>query len=839
MDMIFYSHVRKGSDHVIIPASSITLKQHLSTVGKAVRNEIKETLFSNEIDKETLSRIGFLVAISHDFGKYTRCFQDKLIKGIDSNKADHSLVSALFCFYLLNRFVDKNALDRNENYRYVPLIGFQMVKHHHGNLVDISRDVDIGHSRGILKSQVEDLRDHISLIEPEINGLLEDTVSFEPEDFFKLFDIEEDEERSIIENDLMRTEYHFNKPGQKKELKFYYFILHQYLFSLLIAGDKIAASGVRTLSRQNICFSLVEKFRTEEFNITGALNGSLKRKELNQRSLNEVRESIYRSVLSKLDDIDLDRDRVFTLTAPTGTGKTLTAFAAALKIREHFGNIKKLRIIYSLPFTGIIEQNYEVIEKILKKIPGFEGNESPFLLKHHYFTNTRYKVDNERIRVEDASMYLENWESEIIITTFIQFFYTLIGYKNRTLKKFNRFANSIIILDEIQNIPVKYWKLVNLTLKLISYYFNSFIILLTATKPLIFEERESIELLTDNEAYFRCPAVNRTKLIITDISTIDRLIMEIKAQQSEANSIMVILNTIRCTIEVFERIIADNDFSDFAIIYLSTNITPFERKKRIKKIKEITGNNGNLIIITTQLIEAGVDIDVDTIFRDLGPLDSIIQAAGRANRNGEKGISRVFIMQLKDERSKNRRLFSSYIYDRIAVDEVTKPLLNNDFEEKEYLKLINDYFRKMKELKSTSESLSLLKSIADFHYYDPTPDKRVPIANFKLIETLPNYVSLFVELNKCASNVWKRYEDLKNENDIFNRKAKFQGFKGDFYNYIISIPEKCVAVCKTVRVRDDLYYLSRDNIRDNELKIYDDEPYRGTGYRRELDQWFF
>ncbi|MBF0121547.1 MAG: CRISPR-associated helicase Cas3' [Desulfobacterales bacterium] len=821
----FYSHVRKDG-------SKTYLKSHLYSVAKAMKDKVLQTNLNINNIENHMEKIAYLIGISHDFGKYTIYFQDYILKGNESELSNHGVISSVFGFWLVKNYLEKNNVHEHNLLKYMSLIVFQLIKHHHGNLIDISKDVKIADKIDNLKKQIESIKQNESRINDHYKEFLHD---FDISEFYKMFDNSGDEDyKTIVEFELARLEYFYSFSEIDEQLRFFYFALNQYLYSLLVSNDKIDASKTEKIERRHIPSDIVEHYKKDIFGLTRDFSEAAKNKQIEYiTSLDELRESVYQNVLKKLEAVDLSKERIFTITSPTGSGKTLTAFAVALKIREKSLFKQKPRIIYALPFTSIIEQNHSIIEAILKKyIEDFKENESTYLLKHHYFVNTKYMEENKELPVENALILIENWESEIVVTTFIQLFYTLIGNTNKALKKFHNIANSIIILDEVQNIPLKYWKLVNIILKLMAKYFNTYTILLTATKPLIFREYESVELLENYKEFFACQKLNRTKLIQTEISSKEDLIKEI-ANHKTVKSILVILNTIATTIDIFNNIKEDNQFVDYKKIYLSTNITPFERKLRIQAIKSFIKRSIKVIVVTTQLIEAGVDIDMDVVFRDMAPIDSIIQSAGRANRNGNnhKGAG-VFITNLKDD----KRAQCLYIYDKIAIKEGTERIITTgkEFEETKYLKLINQYFEEMIKKKSQLDSQLISEAVQSFYFYDKKPDykQRVPVSSFKLIEEMPNYVSLFVAISKRASLVWNKFKELPN--DPIEKKNEFSKFKGEFYSFVINIPEKCIGACQ--RITDDLYFLSiESNLNES---AYGRKTNIGIGYNRDLNQWF-
>ena len=434
--MNFYSHVKKDKNGSIIKCSEILLKKHLQNVAANIKTEIEDTIFGENIYNNYLSEIGYLIGIGHDFGKYTSYFQKKLLEDINSEKANHQLIGALFIFYIVSNYINGKKLSGNVFFKYLPLISFQIVRHHHGNLMNISKDVGIKSNLNILIKQIEDIKGNHNIIQKELNEIA-NLFSINFNKFYSLFDkIDDEDYQTQIEYDIAKIENQYNISKIEEEIKNYYFIINQYLYSLLISNDKNEASQTRRLNRLSIENNIVDRYKHKKFGITDNYIKRVKSLKINDlENLNEIKEKIYQSVLSEFDKIDIKEKKIFTITAPTGTGKTLAAFATALKIR---GKCEfNPRIIYSLPFTSIIDQNYTVIEEVLEfnLKDKFEINKSRYLIKHHHLTDMTYKSDNENKSVEKSLMYIEDWDSEIIVTTFIQLFYTLLGFKNKTLKK--------------------------------------------------------------------------------------------------------------------------------------------------------------------------------------------------------------------------------------------------------------------------------------------------------------------------------------------------------------------------------------------------------------------
>lgn len=774
--MEFYSHLEPRR---------IPLKDHLNHVGDRSRKIIRAKSINN-LDKQILSDVACLIGVSHDFGKYTLFFQEKLAGQRRKNDplSNHGMISALFTFEVLEEYIKIKKKDKEFPYTFFPLFGYFIVKHHHGNLDNIKTDINPVElfDRGFkeLRQQIGDNKENREEITKQYQPLLGGYgISFE-----KIFDslakyaIEIRKSKDIVDpmKGLDGSFYSFEK-APKNILSY---LLIQLFYSALIDSDKKHAGNIREIERKTLSDDLVETYLNK-----------LEFKEANQSNINSIRNAIHDSVLKNITNPKNINQKIFTLTAPTGTGKTLTSFSAALKLRKHLKQHLKLenepRVIYSLPFTSIIDQNHKVFNKVMRQIKDFKLNESTYLLKHHHLSEVFYKTkDMEKEDDVDESLALiESWESEIIVTTFIQFFYTLIGNKNRSLKKFHNIANSIIILDEVQNIPVEYWRLTQEVLKAMAEYFNCRIILMTATKPLIFDEGEYVELVNNHKEYFKKDELNRVCLKINlEKKTIKDFCDSLRDWSKK--SYLFVFNTKNSSLEFHERV--KKKAKGFKVHYLSTNLIPIARRKRINRIRRQIKEGSKVIVVSTQLIEAGVDIDCDVVYRDLGPLDSIIQVAGRGNRNKKNKEADVHLLNLVNEKDKP---FTG-IYSQILLDIVWELFKGKtSIPESQFLDLINQYFEKAKQI--SHEEKKIIEAIYALYFNDKNPDldKKRPISKFELIKEKYYEIDVFVEVDEKAEKTWTEYQKIKNDVKLepYERKNKLRRIKKDFYDYVISVPK--------------------------------------------------
>jgi len=425
----------------------------------------------------------------------------------------------------------------------------------------------------------------------------------------------------------------------------------------------------------------------------------------------------------------------------------------------------------------------------------------------------KFKIEESEYEVDKSLLLLEGWNAEIIVTTFWQLFNTLFSNRNKQLRKFNKLANSIIILDEVQAVPHQYWPLIHDSLKLLAEKFNSYIVFMTATQPLIFDEAkgEIKEIAQRKDEYFR--GLNRIELVprIEKAMALDefKALLERDLNEKSDKDFLIVLNTIGSAQEIY-RFIQALPLEDTKTVFLSTNIIPKVRLERIDEIRKSSKDapRRRKVIVSTQLIEAGVDIDADIVYRDFAPLDCINQVAGRCNRNSskdEKGTISIFI--LKDERKE----FYKYIYDPFLISKTLDILpKKGSIKESEFLELNNRYFRAVKRGMGDADSKEIMECIAALAFKDLS-------AKFKLIEDDYPRVDVFIELDERSEEIWSQFRDLQKEKNHLERTKKYLKIKKDFSEYVISAPDKYAHNL----IMEDLGmgYISRDELPN----YYDDE----------------
>ncbi|MBL8888663.1 MAG: CRISPR-associated helicase Cas3' [Planctomycetaceae bacterium] len=345
-----------------------------------------------------------------------------------------------------------------------------------------------------------------------------------------------------------------------------------------------------------------------------------------QEVVRESRRQVLEACLSAAEQ----PSGTFSLTVPTGGGKTLASMAFALKhALSQSRNLR--RIIYVAPYLTILEQNEAAIRAALNI-----SKMSNEMFVHHSLADLPGTTDDQTTDPGAFSRRAENWEAPIIITTSVQFFESLFSNKPGRCRKLHNIARSVVILDECQTLPPGLVAASCGILRQICEHWGSTILLCTATQPAF--SHESIPVADRLAAHEIIPAETKlfSKLKRVEIHwpkdsqqawTWDQLVAEMRRSKAA----LCIVNSRRAAREIFELLAAD---SSDAAFHLSTSMCPAHRKRVLQTVLRRLQKKLRCYLVSTQLIEAGVDVDFPVVYRELAPLESIIQAAGRCNREG-------------------------------------------------------------------------------------------------------------------------------------------------------------------------------------------------------------
>ncbi|NCC43872.1 MAG: CRISPR-associated helicase Cas3' [Clostridia bacterium] len=372
-------------------------------------------------------------------------------------------------------------------------------------------------------------------------------------------------------------------------------------------------------------------------------------------TINGRRTEILKRCMEKGEDVR----GLFRLTVPTGGGKTIASLAFALKHAVKHG---MKHIIYVIPYTSIIEQNAEVFRKILH-----DEN----VLEHH--SNINYESAEE---LHPMQLATENWDKPVIVTTNVQFFESLFSNKSSKCRKLHNIANSVIIFDEAQMLPNDYLKPCVAAIEELVSNYKSSVVLCTATQPslkqLFSKDMQYQELCPRMEEQFRFFKRNSVQKLgkISEEELLGRVRQEYQA--------LCILNTKRTVQRVYEEI------QDEGVFHLSTLMYPVHRKRMLEIIRNRLKSGEKCIVIATSLVEAGVDLDFQNVYRQLAGVDSVIQAAGRCNREGKRNNEdcNTYVFQLEDEQK---------VPSQEQQIDVAKQILRK-YEDMSSLEAIQEYF---------------------------------------------------------------------------------------------------------------------------------------------------
>lgn len=613
--------------------------------------------------KLNLGFVGELLGLMHDFGKYSRKFQkyihdetglfnpdlDDEESTPNGSKVDHSTAGAQWVYRELRKFGAEQGIGE----LFGQMLGLCIASHHGEGLIDCLDGE--GNSKWIERFNKTDELTHLAECERNADEVVQQ----------KAYE--------LAGENLIRSLLNAVKPIlsnqtiNNKIKEFYLGCLTRFLFSCLIDADRINSSDFEREAQKEVR-RLTEKpdWQTAIDQLEAKLAGFE-----NRYPIDEIRRRISDDCLKRA----ADSQGIYTLTVPTGGGKTLASLRYAL---HHAQKHNLDRIIYIIPYTSIIDQNAEEIRKIycldLKEDDNGEFHScrecsecEKWVLEHHS------NLEPEKQSWQDK-LLSENWDKPIVFTTMVQFLDAWFGGGTRGARHIHPMTNSVLIFDEIQTLPVKCVHLFCNVLNWLTAFGKSTVVLCTATQPLLGEsglqnfpegKRESIaargllklpahaEIMgTDEQREELYKKLSRVEIRFNEKAggwNVEEAGAFLLEQFQTTPSCLFIVNTKKWAQELYQYSQRQNVPPE-ALFHLSTNQCAAHRKEIFDTIKARLKNKEPVICISTQLIEAGVDISMACVIRALGGLDSIAQAAGRCNRHGEKeGKGQVWVLNLQEQ----------------------------------------------------------------------------------------------------------------------------------------------------------------------------------------------
>lgn len=575
--------------------------------------------------------VGNMLGLLHDLGKYGLDFQNYIQSAtemldpdrddtwVDANKLkgriDHSTAGAQWVWQRFSKYGDRGRL-------IAQMLAVCLASHHGGMMDCLLPNGDNGFKKRIYKNEEKtNLKQCLESCDEKIEKRLEKlaTAKFLENFWPKLASIYSPERK---------------EPERLKAFRLGF--LTRFLFSCLIDADRIDSADFEIPANKDLRPSGPVDWQIAINRLEAHLSGFTVRNEVD-----EIRNQISMQCLRRSDD----QQGIYTLTVPTGGGKTFSSIRYGL---HHAKKHNLDHIFYIIPFTSIIEQNAQVIREILEN----ENDEFPWVLEHHS------NLEPEK-QTWKSKLSSENWDAPIIFTTMVQFLEVLFGGGTRGARRLHNLANALIIFDEIQSLPVNCVHLFNNGLQFLVDHARSTALLCTATQPLlggVNPEYGALKIPYGNEF-----VDNTTKLFaeLKRVEIIDRTksggwseieLADFAIEQlQEKGNCLVIVNTKAWAQKLYERccVTLDRD----SVFHLSTSLCPAHRKEILKEVTNrlVPANSKPVLCISTQLIEAGVDVDFNAVIRFLAGLDSIAQAAGRCNRNGNLDSSEVFVVNPAEE----------------------------------------------------------------------------------------------------------------------------------------------------------------------------------------------
>lgn len=608
--------------HVKPSGEKQSVEEHLNEVGQI------SSLLAEKIGVPDAGRI---IGLLHDFGKYSEDFQNYIGSATGLINADES---AFVDFDGLKGKIDHSTAGAQWIWEYCQkwgkhgqlvgqILAICIASHHSGMIDCLNLE---GENTFIKRMQKSDEKSYkkecIDNANPQYLKSIENLVG---EDLIK----------SVVrqlQKLLQNPNFSHSPTIQSFNMGFW----TRFLFSCLIDADRIDSADFE-------CPDNKEQRNMKPVDWSVPVN----RLEcfMNDFKICKPIDKLRHDISSACKERAKDPKGVYTLTVPTGGGKTYTSLRFAL---HHAQKHKLDRIIYIIPYTSIIEQNADSLRKAIEA----EDDKRPWILENHSNLEPVQQTWHSKL-------VSENWDAPVIMTTMVQFLETLFSGGTRSVRRMHQLANAVLIFDEIQTLPINCIHLFSNAINFLTQYCKTTAILCTATQPLLNKLKspeqgqlilsKNSELIPDVPDLFNnLKRVEIKNNVRPDGWTKEEIAKLAIDEFKEKTSCLIIVNTKIWAQELFHGLKSQVDTN--ALFHLSTNLCPEHRKKILSKVRKRLERNLPVLCISTQLIEAGVDVDFSSVIRFLAGLDSIAQAAGRCNRNGliKKGI--VYIVNPIEEK---------------------------------------------------------------------------------------------------------------------------------------------------------------------------------------------
>ena len=600
------------SAHILRDDSGTTISEQ--SVSEHCRNAARYAAMA--LKPILLSDSAHIAGLIHDVGKFTERFQTYLTSGVGARgSVNHTFAGVRLLF---ERYWRQHAEDFSSI--VCEILAF-CVGSHHGLFDCVDEHQKNGFAHRLSKENI---------------GYEEAAANFfrfciDPEELDRQFQTAVNELTPILERILSITGDDASDEHYEQETAFYAGLLARLLLSAIIEGDRRD---------------------TAEF-----MNGTKFPVERSDNDLEQLWSAHLKQLEERLDrlpqDSPIDRARrrisdqcrqaaeqpggIFRLNVPTGGGKTLSGLRFAL---VHACHCKKRRIIFTAPLLSILEQNAAVIRDYIQ--------DDCLILEHH--SNLVQAEENGQL--DERELLSETWESPIIITTLVQLLNTLFAGKTTAIRRFHSLCGSVIVIDEVQTVPCKMLTLFSLAINFLTKICGATVVLCSATQPCI----ERIEHPLHEPVPDLVPCTPELWEIFqrTNIQSIGAMSLEqiadfVLEQLETTDSLLIVCNKK----EQAQKLYSLLESGDFALFLLSAAMCLSHRRDTLEQLRAALVQKGQkTVCVSTQVIEAGVDISFACVIRFAAGMDSVIQAAGRCNRSGEAGpgvLAPVYVVQCQNE----------------------------------------------------------------------------------------------------------------------------------------------------------------------------------------------
>lgn len=650
-----------------------SVKQHLQAVA--------------ELSAKLAAKLGFaeqgrLIGLMHDFGKYSSAFQNymqlivaeqmgynpdndkgsaetstsKSLKG----KIDHSSAGAQWVCKALGSQLGKLQQQDQALTPYglaiTQALSMCIASHHSGLIDSLSENENVFANRIKKSDELTYQNECIKNADPELLTKAQSLASFEfiLESSQQLKTMFDKFELSAIEHD------------------YYLGMFTKMLFSCLIDADRIDSTDFEQPSNKP------ERFKQPDWAFACDKIESFIAQFEPVNPIDHIRAEISDNCFHRAQD----KTGIYSLTVPTGGGKTYASLRFAL---HHAQKHNHDRIIYIIPFTSIIEQNASAIRGVLDGV-----NTDDWVLEHH----SSLEPEQQTWR---SKLACENWDKPIVLTTMVQFLESMFASGTRGSRRMHQLSNAVLVFDEIQTLPIRCVHLFNNTINYLTRFCNTTALMCTATQPLLNQLPEQIQPFGELQLPLENELTPNINLLYKQLERVclknltkkegwnEAEITELVQQQlSAVRSCLVIVNTKAWAKTLFQAL-QSQAIDETKLFHLSTGMCSAHRKQILDEVRARLASGLATLCISTQLIEAGVDVDFGSVIRFVAGLDSIAQAAGRCNRNGKQQKGHVFVLNPAQENVgmlhdiKTGIAATNRIFTEFAEEDLLKPEAMNRY----------------------------------------------------------------------------------------------------------------------------------------------------------------